>query len=136
MRRYGRAFARLRLCPGDVGPVARVTGSLVRLGDSLKAFPSSQFRPAARISSAAIEEIRAAFEAHYYRDRGPNPFAPGQSVRFIPSEFTERCHGATYRALGMFPGQVGTVTAIRPDGYLEIDRRGHVFHWSEFGPVD
>ena len=136
IRRYGRAFARLRICPGDVGPVVRLTGDLVRMGDSLKAFPRSQFRRATQLSSATIGEIRASFEAFYYRERGPNPFRLGQTVRFIPSDFCEWRHGDAYRAVGMYPRQVGTVTAIRPDGYLEIDRFDRFYHWSEFAPVD
>ena len=135
IQRYQRAFARLRIWPGYTGPVIRITGDLVRVGDSLKAFPWTQFQPASNHMPASIEKVRAAYERRYYAGRGANPFALGQRVRFLPSALCEMWHGDRFRAGGLYPGCVGTVTAIHCADYVEIDNTGLRYHWSEFHSV-
>lgn len=133
---YGRAFPRLGIYPGYVGPVVRTTGDLVRVGDTLKAFPSSQFERADGHAASVAKALRASYERRYYADRGPNPYRMGQRLRFAASDLCELWHGDTYRAAGMYPHCTGAVTAVRDDGYVEIDHYGVFFHWSEFTPAE
>src|SRR5690606_37434204 len=121
---YGKLLPRFGIYPGHVGIVARTTGDFVRVDDTLKAFTSSQFEPADSLSTASIEELRASYERHYYADHGPNPYRIGQRVRFVASDLCELWHGDRYRAAGLYPHCTGIVTAVRDDGYVEIDSSG------------
>lgn len=135
IRQYGRAFPRLKTFPGQVSPVIRVTGELVRTDASLKAFPWSQFEPASRWNSKTLDELKESYERAAYAVRGPNPLSVGQRVQFVPSELAELLHEAEYRAAGLYPRCVGMVTAVRASGYVEIDNCSQFYHWSEFSPV-
>jgi hypothetical protein len=135
IRRYGAAFARLRIYPGYVGPVVRMTSGLVRVGDTRKAWPAMQFQRADRVDPDVIAAQRAAGERALYAGRGSLPYRVGDQVRFRPSELCDLLHGDEFRAAGLYPTQVARITATRDDGTVEIDETELFYHWSEFEPV-
>jgi hypothetical protein len=130
-RRYARAFVPTGIYPGYVGMVVRRTGDLLRVGETRKAWPASQFRRAADFSPEALGAYRARAEAAWYASRGPVPYRPGDAVRFTPSAYCALAHEAEWRAAGLYPTRSGTVTALR-DESVEIDHLGVFYHWSEF----
>jgi hypothetical protein len=132
IRRYGAAFARLRIYPGYMGPVVRVTSGLVRVGDTLKSWPATQFQRADRFDPSEIAAQRIAGERSLYAGRGPLPFHLGDRVRFRPSDLCDLLHGDEFRAAGLYPTQVACITSIRDDDLVEIDGIGLFYHWSEF----
>ncbi len=135
VRRYGAAFARLRIYPGYVGPVERITAGLVRVGGTRKAWPATQFRLLASFAPGELAVYRDTAEYAHYADRGPNPYRIGDRVRFRPSDWCDLVHGDELRAAGLYPTCVGQVTAVQAGGTIEVDHLGRFVHWSEFEPA-